>query len=493
MNSAPLIRNTNTFREGRGTVFLLMDAVYLLVVFAWTVFLPPLGRDYAALANFAPFGDIVLPYHLVNIALLYLAMVLVFFLTRLATGGPWWLGSVAAVVFMAHPVKAEAVLNLCGMGDLLPAVVSLAALLAYAMARKRPGWRWSIPTALLYAAALLMVPGQGGLFFAVAAWERCVVDREQRRWSILLPFLGLSALGGLMYTPAVLTAPLRLTGACWPMVYLLYPIGLLPETASAFRAQPYLPMLVLGALAVAAFGLARKVRHPAFTLGLLASAGFVVFGEARAVDPVHLIGGGRMLPAVALFAVALAGGFHRMAQHPAWPKPTVWVTSILCLVLMILQVQTNLAWNRAANTVDAFRRAAFTAAAQHPGERLAVFPNYRYCDKAPVELAESVRHATPFGRAFSVEVIASYDPDTLDAGAFSLLDYDVKGASFAATVRGPLTVTGPRGTRLTPDEGMRWTWRHLLAPRDITTPKRTLEIHVVPDGKPFPETRIAYP
>jgi hypothetical protein len=494
MNAMPLTRTTHSFREGKGAAFLVMDAVYLLVVFGWTAFIPPLGRDYAALANFAPFGDNILLYHALNMGLLYLAMLLVFFLTRLATGGQWWLGSVAAVMFMAHPLKAEAVLNLCGMKDLIPAILSLAALSAYALARRRPGWAVSCLAAVLFAAASLLVPGQGGLFFAVLAWEGCIVAREQRRMGIMLPFMGIAALGWFLFPPALIASPAHLSGAFWPMVYLLYPIGLLPETASVFRAHPFLPVLVFAAMILAAIWLARAVRHPAFTFGLLAAAGYVLFGENRAVDPVHLIGGGRMLPAIALFVIALAGAFHRIIHHPAWPKPTVWLTSVLCIMLMILHMQTNLAWNRAGNTVRAFRQAAFTVAAQHPHERLAVFPDFRYCDRAPVQLSESVRHTTPFGRAFPVEVIASYDPDTLDPGAFSLLEYDDKGAAFAATVQGPFNVTGPNRTRLTPDNFTHGTvllqW---FAPRKLTVPKRTVQVRVVPDGQSFPKTRITFP
>ena len=493
MNAVPLTRNTCTFREGKGIAFLVMDAIYLLLVFGWTAFLPPLGRDYAALANYAPFGDIAPAYHALNIGLLYLAMVLLFFLTRLATGGQWWLGSVAAVLFMAHPLKAEAVLNLCGMKDLIPAILSLAALTAYARARQKPGWLVACLTGILFAAASLLVPGQGGLLFAVLAWEGCMVPREQRRLNIILPFLGIAALGWFLH-PTVLTAsPARLTGAFWPMAYLVYPLGLLPETASALRAQPSLAVLALAGLAAVAVVLARTVRHPAFTFGLLAAAGFAVFGENRIVDPVHLVGGGRMLPAIAPFAIALAGAFHRIIHHPAWPKPAVWVTSVLCLVLMLMQVRTNLAWQRAADAVDAFRRAAFTAAAQHPGERLAVFPDCRYCGMAPVQFAESVRHTTPFGKALPVEVIASYDPDSLDAKAFSLLGYSAKSASFAATVQGPFSVTGPGGRQLVPQTATHSTWLQWLAPRDMTTPKRTVQVRVVPTDCPFPEIRIAYP
>jgi len=493
MESMPLTRNTCTFREGKGIVFLVMDAVYLLIVFGWTVFLPPLGRDWAALANYAPFGEFIPAYHILNMVLLYLAMVLVFFLTRLATGGPWWLGSVAAVVFMAHPLKAEAVLNLCGMKDLLPALLSLAALLVYALARRRPGWLLSILAALFFAAASLLVPGQGGLFFAVLAWEGCIVAREQRRWAIVLPLLGIAAPGWVLYPPVLAAGTSTLTGPLWPMVYLAYPIGLLPETLRAFDAQPLLPALILAGLVPLCFGFLRAVRHPAFTFGLLAMVAFAVFGENRPVDPVHLVGGGRMLPAIALFSIALCGVFHRMTHHPAWPKPTVLITSTLCLVLMILHVQTNLSWGRAGSAVRAFRQAAVTAAAQHPGQRLAVFPDFRCCDHAPVQLAESVRHATPFGKAFPVEVVASYDPDTFDAGSFSLLRYDPNNASFAATVQGPFTVTGPSNKCLTQKNDVQWTWLQWLAPRDTTTPKQTHQVHIVPGGEPFPETRIAFP
>ncbi len=493
MNTAPLTRNTCTFREGKGIAFLAMDAVYLMAIFGWTLFLPPLGRDYAALANYAPFGDKITEYHVLNLALLYLAMVLVFFLTRLATGGPWWLGSVAAVLFMAHPLKTEAVLNLCGMKDLIPAILSLAALTAYGLARIQPRWPVACLTGILYAAASLLVPGQGGLFFAVLTWEGCVVAREKRRFGILLPFLGIAALGWFLFPPIPAVPAFSPAGAFWPMVYLGYPLGLLPETAAMLRVHPILPMAVLGGLAFAMVVTARSVRHPAFTLGLLAALGFTVFGGDRLLDPVQLIGGGRMLPAIALFAIAVAGLFHRIIHHPAWPKPAVWASSMLCLMLMAMQVHTNLAWNRAAKAVDAFRRAAVTASAQHPGERLAVFPDYRYCELAPVQFAESVRHTSPFGRACPVDVVASYDPDTLDAKAFSLLRYDPQGASFAATIQGPFCVTGPDGRQLVPQTGGNWSCFQWLAPRDRTTQKRTVQVSVVPKSQAFPPIRIAYP
>ena len=493
MEAAPITRNTSSFREGRAAAFLVMDAVYLLAVFGWTIFFPPLGRDWMSLANFAPFGDRVLFYHVTNLVLLYLLMALIFFLTRLATGGPWWLGSVAAVLFMAHPLKAESALNLCGMGDLLPAMLSLSALLAYAAARQTPRRTVLSGAFLLYACALLLVPGQGGLPVAIAAWEAFVIPRERRRWRPLTPFLIAAALGWFVYTPVLASAPLAQTGAVWPLVYLLYPIGLLPETASAFRAQPLLPALVLALLALGTLWLARRVRHPAFSFGLVAAVAFAVLGENRPVDAVHLVGGGRMLCAIALFSVALAGFFHRIQHHRAWPKPVVWVTSMLCLVLMILHVQTNLGWARAGRMVEKFRQAAITAAAQHPGARLAVFPDWRHSDRAPVCLAESVRHSTPFGRALPVEVIASYDPDTFDQGALSVVAYGPTRASFAATVQGPLHVTGPQGRRITPDQPLSWNWRLWLAPRDWTTPKHTVQVNIVPDGEPFPELRICCP
>ncbi len=493
MNSRPLTPNASTFREGKGTAFLVMDAVYLLAVFGWTIFLPPLGRDYAWLANWAPFGDYVPVYHAVNIVLLYAAMVLVFFLTRLATGGPWWLGSVAAVVFMAHPLKAEAVLNLCGMRDLIPAVLSLAALTAYAAARMKPGRFVACLTAVLFAAATLLVPGQGGLFFAIAAWELCMVPRGQQRVTVLMPFLGLAAVGWILHPPIVMAAPAGLTGAFWPIMYLAYPIGVLPETAAVLHAQPHLAVLALAGAAVLAVVLARAVRHPAFTLGLMAAAGLVLFGENRPVDPVHLIGGGRMLSGIALFSVALTGVFHRLLHHPAWPKATVWATSVLCIVLMIMQAQSNLAWNRAAKAVDAFRRAAFTAVAQHPGEPLGVFPDYRFCDGAPVQFAESVRHDTPFGKAFPVEVIASYDPISLDRKAFLLFAYGPQSASFAATAQGPFCVAGPDQRELVPQVAVCWNWLQCFAPRDVALPKRAVQVRVAPKDRPFPETRIAYP
>ena len=82
-----------SFREGHGMKFLLLDAVYLLLVMGWTVVLPPMGRDLlrGEVGHGPVFidfwchllaGDLasVPLYHVAALQLLYLCMVLVFFL-----------------------------------------------------------------------------------------------------------------------------------------------------------------------------------------------------------------------------------------------------------------------------------------------------------------------------------------------------------------------------------------------------------------------------
>ncbi|MCX5771469.1 MAG: hypothetical protein NTZ09_14540, partial [Candidatus Hydrogenedentes bacterium] len=144
--------------------------IYLLIVYAWSLSLYPLGRDYAALADptslppiagklFAweirAFGGSPYGYHAVNLVLLYGCMMALYRFVRLAIPGPFWLGTLAAALFMANPVHSEAVLNLSGVGDLVPAFLALLALVAYAQHRAGPrGWTGVLALAAFALAVL---------------------------------------------------------------------------------------------------------------------------------------------------------------------------------------------------------------------------------------------------------------------------------------------------------------------------------------------------
>src|SRR5689334_5940682 len=102
--------------------------IYLILVYGWGLWIYPLGRDFGHLANagadlpivarhlFAGemrlFGANPAGYHLVNMALMYACMLLVYHFVNLSVRGLWWFGSLAACLFMANPVHSEAMHHL---------------------------------------------------------------------------------------------------------------------------------------------------------------------------------------------------------------------------------------------------------------------------------------------------------------------------------------------------------------------------------------------
>ena len=184
--------------------FFLADGLYLLLVFGWTLWITPLGRDYALLARpdrlgFVPgallegmvrlFGAWSPGYLLVNLALLYGCMALLLVLMRSLSKGPWWLGSIAAVLFMANPAKTEAVLSLGGVADLLTGFFGLLVLVVYVGCRSGTTVFYRFLPLLVYVGAILVSPDCIPLVMVLILLEAFFFSHFADRRSRLRPFL----------------------------------------------------------------------------------------------------------------------------------------------------------------------------------------------------------------------------------------------------------------------------------------------------------------
>lgn len=387
--------------------------VYTALVFAWSVLVPPLGRDFAALANpaevlsgpaawlfgweMAAFGTWKPGYHLVNLVLLYAGMLCVYRFTRLAVKGHFWLGTLAATLLMANPVHSEAVLNLSGVNDLLPFLCAMLALLAYAEHVEKPTPAKGVLLAVLSAAAVLPFEANALLVVVMVLYEILLGGPSAKVTERLLRLsapVAVSAAGLLWHAGSLTWQSLSPFESFAPLYLVFYPIGLLPETARALTLTPILFWVAAGCVAVLVGLLCRKARRPAILFGLVAMPATRLLQGVHHVDLVHMIGGGRLLLANALFNVALAGLFMRIMDHPKWRRPVVMWTTLLAVVLFGLQIRSVVAWYRAAAVVRDFREAA---AAAPPG--FGVLPDYRYYLGAPTCLSESIRFDTPFSEA----------------------------------------------------------------------------------------------
>lgn len=385
--------------------FALAMLVYLLVVHGASINLYPVGRDYAAMAEPARLGgwaatlfawevrlfqDNPVPYRLVNLVCLYGIMLAMFFYVRHTARGPWWLGSLAATLLMAHPVKSEAVLYLSGVRELIPALLLLSSLAVYA-ADVRVCRLWKYLIALgLGAAAMFANIGNVCLALIVLLHEALIATPEERNWRRPLPFLALAVLCAVLDFEGWRALLVEHRVLFPPLHFVVYPIGLLPETVTFFKDHPLLHALSISTEVACFAWIAWKVRHPTLTLGLLAA---VIAGYAWCrlpVDPVELTGGGQLLLSAAFLSVALAGFCAAVWRHPKWRRPLVLLTSLLCVLFFALQIREILAWRELSQATRALHERF------ERGDRVITYP----ADLDIASLDDAIRYHTPFSKGW---------------------------------------------------------------------------------------------
>lgn len=480
-------------QPGRVAPLLAADAFYMALVFAWTLAVPPLGRDYALMAHpdvagpagrtllvvmMRYFGDWTSGYHVTGLLLLYGCMAAILLLTRSLTRGPWWLGSVAAVLFMANPVKTEAVLNITGAQELLAALFGLCALLTYVCCRHSTNlWNRSL-VLIIYLAAVTVDAANIMLFAVFIVFEYCRMPNGAGRWRRLWPTtvsgLLLLAMSGQWAAPGAFD-PARMFA---PLYLILYPIGMLPDNVALFQAWPVLGYGVGILLLLSGIALMYKLRNPVFSFGLLGAAALRLAQGDVTVDPVTLAGGGQLLMPVALLAIAAAGGCQAMLDNPQWRSSAVRVSTFACVLMMIAQGWVNIQWIRAGRELRRFQAAAATTFEAAPYGPVAVAPDILYCRTAPLMLSASLRYPTPFGSSIPVVPLM---PVSLAPPARIRVDH-YSPERLVITITGLAAPQEERPVFLTPQ----W-WRHRAAP------PRPVTRELVADDIPFPDIRIPYP
>jgi hypothetical protein len=220
--------------------------------------------------------------------------------------------------------------------------------------------------------------------------EGVALTREERRWWRPVPFVLLAMGAGFAHGIFDSAAGFSPSGMFAPLALIAYPAGFLPDTARMFHEQPWLGWAVGGVLVAALAGLAGVLRSRAFAFGLLAMGAARLGAGDEFVDPYHLSGGGGLFLSIAFACVAFAAFWRRVMEHPKWVRPSVFLTTMLCLVLFGTQIRAIHDWRRAAEFSRVFREQAAETAEAHPGETLLVLPDFLAHEGAPLRLAESV-------------------------------------------------------------------------------------------------------
>lgn len=391
---------------------------FLALVHAWALGLPPLGEDFSRLAGqadapfitrvwiaaqAAAFGSIAMLYHLANFVLLFANMLLVYHLfQRLFPETRRWLGRLAAVLFMANPAYSVGMLAVTAAHDLLPAFVALLALAAQAEARARPTRTHS---RIAFAMALIIATFAAFHFPILINLPWLLLLHEtfyaKSRLTITSRAI-LYAIAGVVVwaTAGPQGFPMYPGQTFAPLYFIQYPIGFLPETVRQFAGRPMLGWVAAVAALAVVLLVARIANRRVVWFCIVGALLLRVGLGARAIDPVHLIGGGQLMLPGALVAIAVAAVFGRMLEHPKWPRNVVVLSSLLALFLMALQIRTIAAWHVAGRVVTEFQTAAHATPTTDGGETavIGVLPDYTAYRGAPIQLSESIAYDTPFSR-----------------------------------------------------------------------------------------------
>lgn len=420
-------------------------AGYVLLVYGWGLWVHPMGRDYAHLAEgggslpfladvifgweMRAFGGSPVGYHAVNIVLMYACMVFVYFITNAIVKGLWWFGTLAACMFMANPVHAESVLNLSGVADLVPCMAGLAALWSYVWAATRGGILRTVAAAVLFTIATVNYTSNLGLVAVVFLYEWSFGDSGRKRWGRLAVFavLSLAAVGSSR--DALRTADWHLGSMYGPLYLVFYPLGFLPETVQGFYRYPLLGWVSASLVVGVAALIYRKARRPAILFGLSSACALRLAPDERPIDLVHMVGGGQLLLANALFVVALVALFFRIMDHPRWRTSMVGITTMIVIIFFGMQWRAIRHWHDAGKSVAEFQRLAAERSHQTPDAALGVLPDFQCYYGAPMFLTESIAHATPFSQRISAVSLLPMHADKADAVSIEITEWSEKGGS----------------------------------------------------------------
>ncbi len=388
--------------------------VYITLVYGWSIFLHPMGRDFAAFASHGAefpwpsrmlwlaatniFGGFTPGYHLLNMALMFGCMFAFYVYANRVFRGPTWVGMLAANLFMANPLHLESMLNLSGSVDLLPAFAALAALAAYATHVENPTARTFTILTALTAIATFLWPQHAMLPAVMLLHEGLLTGSHRRsRWRLSLGGLALVA-SLVVHSGSILGPHWNIATAWGPLAFVAYCIGFLPETVQTITTQPLFGWAIAAGFIIGLALIHRKSRHAAVPFAIIAMLLLRLVPDSRPIDPVHLIGGGQLVLAQAIFMLAFAAVYLRIMDHPKWRGPLIYGSISISVMFFILTGVSAYRWHVAADELQVFRTRAATL---EPGTRFA--PDFRYYRGAPLCLSDSVQHDTPFSKALDIE------------------------------------------------------------------------------------------
>jgi len=336
-------------------IFLFLDFVYVSVVFLWVIFLPVSASDYLWFHNTffnqpiygsdsfilsAILSYSSIAFRLLNFFLLYVLMLILFFTTRFISGGPWWLGSLAAVLFMAHPLTQPQVIQLNGYETLFPIVMNAILLLLFAYSVHTQTSQF-IFIWLLSLIALLTVP-LSAPFILIIGFGLLLNRNVQGPIPKQHIWIGLLTILPALYFLKVNQSNYTFSFDFIPQLSLLiYPIGWLPTTVDIYHSNGILPILY-GLISIFVLLLISwKVKQKYLLLLSWGILFLCLFSHKNSVNLTQPLQNPSALFPLMLFCITVSGICGIIQKQPRWKTSIVKVTTLLCIIMMGGQILLN--------------------------------------------------------------------------------------------------------------------------------------------------------
>ncbi len=369
-------------------IFLLLDLLYVSLVFLWTIFLPLSGSDYlwfhdtffnqpmqgtdlAILSLIFSYSSIL--FRIVNFILLYILMVFLFFITRFLTAGPWWLGSLSAVLFMSHPLTGPHVVQINGYETLLPILINALPLLFFAHSIYTQTSRF-IFVWLLSLFALLTYPSSAP-FVTIIGFGLLLQNEIQGLIPKQNVFMFLLTLFPSLYFLKFYQPPNSFSlDFLLQFSLLIYPLGWLPMTQTLYHWQNILPILYgLTGILILVF-ISWKIKQKYLILFLWGTIFLSMFSYQNPINLSQPLQNSCALFPLFLFCIVVSGIGGMIQRQPRWKTSIVKITTLLCIVMMSSQIFLNGLYAYSSSREQQIAEALLTEAQKNNINEFILFP-----------------------------------------------------------------------------------------------------------------------
>lgn len=322
--------------------FLIYDFFYLCITYSWVLLFPLSGEDFLIYQKFRnglleqlPLDILISPFsvRLTNFLLCYLIMVIVYFLTQEITKGLWWLGSLSAVVLMAHPLMNAEIFLPKVSSTLMELLLSVTC--TYCVIKgQRHNFLLLLSIPIVLIVTYIFPYNSLIILCALILWLLNRNNLCSSSYVYALIFLVISGIGVVVWSEKF-----HFTLDIFPSFSLLvYPFGWLIESQRLYNSSLLYPVLlnILTLLFLGYITYLFKHSKPLHSL-VIVTLILLYFPPKTDLELSYPLSNSHLLYPMVFLSISFAHICGIIQKFPKWNNPIIKATTLLCIVMIIFQ------------------------------------------------------------------------------------------------------------------------------------------------------------